>query len=160
MSLSTDGTQEFTCSIPRYYISPETNEKIINPRWEDIKKGVLAENTRVLKVFVIEQGETKVYPFIVDKIIDKRDAHFSVYKEITASGLAFAELGKVGLRLELNSHVVETDYKKDTNTVAVIDYWLDKVFPNEKDDEGNIIRWLTPWSYDIRMDWRHYSDAE
>jgi hypothetical protein len=55
---------------------------------------------------------------------------------------------------------VETDYKKDTNTVAVIDYWLDKVFPNEKDDEGNIIRWLTPWSYDIRMDWRHYSDAE
>jgi hypothetical protein len=97
----------------------------------------LAENTRVLKVFVIEEGETKVYPFIVDKIIDKRDSHFSVYKEITASGLAFAELGKTGLRLELNKDVVELDYKKDKNTVATLNYWLDKVFP--RDESGH---WL------------------
>ena len=102
-------------------------------------------------MFVIEEGETKVYPFIVDKIIDKRDSHFSVYKEITASGLAFAELGKVGLRLELNKDVVEADYKKDRNTVATLDYWLDKVFP--RDESGH---WLTPWSYEIRMDWRGY----
>lgn len=111
-------------------------------------------------MFVVEEGETKVYPFIVDEIIDKRDSHFSVYKEITASGLAFAELGKVGLRLELNKDVVEADYKKDKNTVATLDYWLDKVFPNEKDENGAIIRWLTPWSYDIRMDWSNYSDMD
>ena len=65
-----------------------------NPRWGDIKNGILAENTRILKVFLEEDGETKVYPFIVDKITDKRDSHFSVYKEIEANGLAFAELGK------------------------------------------------------------------
>jgi hypothetical protein len=61
----------------------------------------LAENTRILKVFVDYGNEIKVYPFIVDLIVDKRDSHFSVFREIEASGLAFAELGKVGHKLEL-----------------------------------------------------------
>ena len=38
-----------------------------------------------------------------------------------------------------------------------MDYWLDKVFPNEKDANGKIIKWLTPWCYEIRMDWSHHS---
>ena len=38
-----------------------------------------------------------------------------------------------------------------------MDYWLDKVFPNEKDADGKIIKWLTPWCYEIRMDWSHHS---
>lgn len=37
-----------------------------------------------------------------------------------------------------------------------IQYWLDQVFPNEKDENGNIIKWLTPWCYEIRMDWSQY----
>lgn len=130
-----------------------------NPRWGDIKNGILAENTRILKVFLEEDGEIKVYPFIVDKITDKRDSHFSVYKEIEANGLAFAELGKQGYKLELNSHTVEVDLEKDKNTVTTIQYWLDKVFPNEKDQNGNIIKWLTPWCYELRMDWSNYTAA-
>lgn len=94
VEIKDDGSQSFTCSIPKFYINPETNLKMENPRWGDIKNGILAENTRILKVFLEEDGETKVYPFIVDKITDKRDSHFSVYKEIEANGLAFAELGK------------------------------------------------------------------
>lgn len=101
--------------------------------------------------------KTKVYPFIIDKITDRRDSHFSIYKDIEASGMAFAELGKQGYKLELNSHTLETDYEKDLETVATVDYWLDKVFPNERDAAGNVIKWLTPWSYEIRMDWSHYS---
>ena len=101
--------------------------------------------------------KTKVYPFIIDKITDRRDSHFSIYKDIEASGMAFAELGKQGYKLELNSHTLETDYEKDPETVATVDYWLDKVFPNERDAAGNVIKWLTPWSYEIRMDWSHYS---
>ena len=101
--------------------------------------------------------KTKVYPFIIDKITDRRDSHFSIYKDIEASGMAFAELGKQGYKLELNSHTLETDYEKDPKTVATVDYWLDKVFPNERDAAGNVIKWLTPWSYEIRMDWSHYS---
>lgn len=101
--------------------------------------------------------KTKVYPFIIDKITDRRDSHFSIYKDIEASGMAFAELGKQGYKLELNSHTLETDYEKDPETVATVDYWLDKVFPNKRDAAGNVIKWLTPWSYEIRMDWSHYS---
>ena len=101
--------------------------------------------------------KTKVYPFIIDKITDRRDSHFSIYKDIEASGMAFAELGKQGYKLELNSHTLETDYEKDPKTVATVDYWLDKVFPNERDAAGNVVKWLTPWSYEIRMDWSHYS---
>ena len=159
MSLKGDGTQSFTCSVPKYYINPETNQKIINPRWEDINNGVLAENTRVLKVFLQTDTEIKIYPFIIDKITDKRDSHFSVYREIEASGLAFSDLGKVGYKLELNSNTLETDYEKDNTVVATIDYWLDKVFPNEKDKNGKIIKWLTPWCYEIRMDWSIYTES-
>lgn len=157
ITLSDDGTQTLTCSIPRFYIDPKTNKKEINPRWEDINNGVLAENTRILKVFI---NEEKVYPFIVDKIVDKRDSHFAVYKEITANGLAFAELGKVGLKLELTSDTVEADYEKDNTVVPTINYWLDKVFPNEKDESGKVIKWNTPWCYEIRMDWRDYTDKD
>jgi hypothetical protein len=133
----------------------------------------LAENTRVLKVFLKdeENGENKVYPFIVDKITDKRDSHFSIYKEVECTGLAFAELGKTGYKLELNSYTIETDYEKDNTVIPTLQYWLDKVFPNRKltnavgdlilDEEGNpiIAEWLTPWCYEIRMDWSHHSAA-
>lgn len=159
IEIKDDGSQSFTCSIPKFYINPENNLKVENPRWGDIKNGILAENTRVLKVFLEEDGETKVYPFIVDKITDKRDSHFSVYKEVEANGLAFAELGKQGYKLELNSHTVEVDLEKDKNTVTTIQYWLDKVFPNEKDQNGNIIKWLTPWCYELRMDWSYHTAA-
>lgn len=141
-----------------------------NPRWEDINKGVLAENTRILKVFLKDEqkDKIKIYPFIVDKIIDKRDSHFAVYKEITCSGMAFSELGKVGYKLELNQEIFDIDQKtlRDTNPekadkmLPTLDYWLDKVFPNEKNSEGKIIKWLTPWSYEIRMDWKHYSSPD
>ena len=60
--------------------------------------------------------------------------------------------------MELNSHTLETDYEEDSNTVATIDYWLDKVFPNKKDSNGKITEWLTPWCYEIRMDWSYYSE--
>ena len=46
-----DGTQSFTFQVPKYYIDQETNQRTLNPHWEDINNGVLAENTRILKVF-------------------------------------------------------------------------------------------------------------
>jgi hypothetical protein len=67
-------------------------------------------------------------------------------------------LGKTGYKLELNSHTLETEYEEDETIVATIDYWLDKVFPNEKDSKGKIVKWLSPWCYEIRMDWTHYSE--
>ena len=157
MEIKDDGTQTFTCKIPKFYLSEMPNEHIINPRWQDAENGILAENTRVLKVTVqFSETEQKTFPFIIDKIVNKRDKDFSAYKEITGNGLAFSELGKIGYKLELNSHTLETDFAKDDTTVATIDYWLDKVFPNEKDEDGVVTKWLTPWCYEIRMDWRGY----
>jgi hypothetical protein len=142
-----------------------------NPRWADVINGVLAENTRVLKVFLKdeENGEDKIYPFIIDKITDKRDSHFSVYKEIECSGLAFAELGKTGYKLELTSDIVYLELEENPDLVPIMNYWLDKVFPNKKltNDAGELIldengdpivsEWLTPWCYEICMDWSHHS---
>lgn len=157
MEIKDDGSQTFTCKIPKFCLSEIPNEQIINPRWQDAENGILAENTRVLKVTVqFSETEQKTFPFIIDKIINKREKNFSTYKEITGNGLAFAELGKIGYKLELNSHTLETDFAKDDTTVATIDYWLDKVFPNEKDEDGVVTKWLTPWCYEIRMDWRGY----
>lgn len=159
MTIEKNGTQTFSCKIPKYYLTHNHNEKAINPRWQDIENGVLAENTRVLKVSIqFSDTEAKIYPFIIEKIVNKRDTDFSVYKEINATGLAFAELGKIGYKLELNNTILENDFSKDPTTLATIDYWLDKVFPNEKDENGVITKWLTPWSYEIRMDWSGYFD--
>lgn len=52
------------------------------------------------------------------------------------------------------------EFEKNPNIVATIDYWLDKVFPNERDENGKVIKWLTPWCYEIRMDWSHYIDKD
>ena len=113
---------------------------------------------------------------VIDKITDSRDSHFTIYKQIEASGLAFAELGKVGYKLELTKDIVLDEIKAaqdihkwdkeydnpptlEGNTIVTnINYWLDKVFPNQKDENNNITKWLTPWCYEIRMDWRYYAE--
>lgn len=114
---------------------------------------VLAENTRILKAFVRFDDKIKIYPFIIDKIVDSRDDNFSVYKQVSANGLAFAELGKVGYKLELTQDTLELEVEKDNTIVPTIDYWLDKVFPSEKDANGNVKRWLTPWCYEVRTEY-------
>ena len=114
---------------------------------------VLAENTRILKAFVRFDDKIKIYPFIIDKIVDSRDDNFSVYKQVSANGLAFAELGKVGYKLELTQDILELEVEKDNTIVPTIDYWLDKVFPSEKDANGKVKRWLTPWCYEVRTEY-------
>lgn len=114
---------------------------------------VLAENTRILKAFVRFDDKVKIYPFIIDKIVDSRDDNFSVYKQVSANGLAFAELGKVGYKLELTQDTLELEVEKDNTIVPTINYWLDKVFPSEKDANGNVKRWLTPWCYEVRTEY-------
>lgn len=114
---------------------------------------VLAENTRILKAFVRFDDKVKIYPFIIDKITDSRDDNFSVYKQVSANGLAFAELGKVGYKLELTQDTLELEVEKDNTIVPTINYWLDKVFPSEKDANGKVKRWLTPWCYEVRTEY-------
>lgn len=156
MEIKDDGTQTLQFKIPKYFYGEVPNTRLTNPRWKDVETGILAENTRVLKVTIQFADRTKVFPFIIDEIVNRRDKDFSVYKEVKGNGLAFAELGKIGYKLELTSDVLEDDFAEDDTVVANINYWLDKVFPNVRDEAGNVLRWLTPWSYEIRMDWRGY----
>ncbi len=160
VTVSSDGSQKFSCTIPKYYIDPKTNVKTLNPRWGDITNGVLAENTRILKVFIQFDNETKVYPFIIDKITDKRDKSHQVFKQIEGSGLAFAELGKQGYKLELKQELVEEELETNPDLLTNVQYWADKVFPNTKDTNGKITEWLTPWCYEVRMDWSLYNDIQ
>ena len=48
---------------------------------------------------------------VIDKITDSRDSHFAIYKQVEASGLAFAELGKIGYKLELTKDIVLDEIK-------------------------------------------------
>ena len=73
--------------------------------------------------------------------------------------LAFAELGKVGYKIEFRDQTIKDDWETNENLLPIINYWLDKVFPNKRDENGKITDWLTPWSYEIRMDWSSYTDA-
>ena len=134
--------------------------RVENPRWRDAENGILAENTRVIKVFVQYPDGEKIFPFIIDKITDTRDNNFQVMKQVEASGLAFAELGKTGYKLEFSQQTIEDDWEENDEVLPTMNYWLDKVFPNEKDSDGKITRWLTPWSYEIRMDWSGYVDED
>ena len=162
---NTDGSSSLSFSIPKYYISQSDNKKYLNPHWENQitdyrgnenenwSYGVLAENTRILKAFVRFNDKIKVYPFIIDKITDSRDNNFSVYKKVSANGLAFAELGKIGYKLELTQDTLELELESNSEITPTINYWLDKVFPNEKDANGNIINWLTSWCYEIKTEY-------
>lgn len=57
---------------------------------------------------------------------------------------------------------MELEENKDNadSIIPTINYWLDKVFPNVKDATGKITKWLTPWSYEIKMDWSDYSEED
>lgn len=160
LSLSSDGTHELSFKIPKWYYDPKQG-RIENPRWRDTENGIIAENTRVLKVSGIQfkNGKTKVLPFIIESIKDGRDKHFETYKEVKATGYGFADLGKQGYKLELNYDLVDRERKNDPDITPTINYWLDKVFPNTKDESGKVISWDTPWCYEIRMDYEIESAA-
>jgi hypothetical protein len=67
----------------------------------------------------------------------------------------------VGYKIELSQELLLSEYEDNTELIPTIDYWLDKVFPNVRDEKsGKIIKWLTPWCYEIRMDWSHYADKD
>lgn len=48
---------------------------------------------------------------------------------------------------------MEKDYEANPEMRPTLQYWLDQVFPNERNKEGKITKWLTPWCYEISMDW-------
>ena len=146
-----DGTQELSFNIPMYYY--EDGRLVENPIWYNVVNGALIVNLRKLKLIFNkgEEGE-EVFEFVINKVVETH-ANGELYCEITAEGLAFQELGKVGYKISLkaddfineyNEWYNSTDENKPAEPKNNLNYWCDKIFKNSK------------WDYEIQMDWSSY----
>ena len=150
-NLKNDGTQELSFSIPMYY--REKGELVENPVWFQANSGVLLVNLRKLKlIFHKNTSAARVFEFVITDITERHtDGQLSL--EVTASGLAFQELGKVGYKISLNQDTFMLDYEEwaededadpAAEPIATIDYWMDKILKNSN------------WKYKVKMDWAAY----
>ena len=162
MSLNTDGTQDFSFSIPMYII--DGAEKKENPIWYNTLNGNLAINMRKIKVIFNKKKEhEKVFEFLITKVIEKHEKGELVC-EVSCEGLAFHELGKVGYKISLQQEMFEEDYRKwaegeveGDEPIANIQYWLNQ-FLTPYPNNGIIKR--NKWYYQIRMNWGSFSYAD
>ena len=146
-----DGTQELSFNIPMYYY--EDGRLVENPIWYNVINGALIVNLRKLKLIFNkgEEGE-EIFEFVISKVTETH-TNGQLYCEVTAEGLAFQELGKVGYKISLKSQDFIDEYNEwynstDENKPAEpknnLNYWCDKIFKNSK------------WDYEIQMDWSSY----
>ena len=161
-----DGTQELTFSIPMYY--RDEGKLIENPIWYDIINGALIVNLRKLKL-IFNKGDKReeVFEFVISKVTETH-TDGQLRCEVTAEGLAFQELGKVGYKVSLMSQDFIDEYNnwynstvgKDTEDEIFdypdeeakaaaepknnLNYWCDKLFKNSR------------WDYEIQMDWSSF----
>ena len=149
------------------YYRNEMGELIENPIWYNVINGSLIVNLRKLKL-IFNKGEKgqngspkkeEVFEFIITKVSETH-TDGQLHCEVTAEGLAFQELGKVGYKISLSSQDFLDEYQewyetevgegKDFSTQALkdaaepknnINYWCEKIFKNSH------------WDYEIQMDW-------
>lgn len=144
--IKNDGTQELSFSIPMYY--RENGELIENPIWYNVINGSLIVNLRKLKlIFNKGEIEEEVVEFVINNVVETH-TDGQLRCEVTAEGLAFQELGKVGYKISLLSQDFIDEYNEwaesDRSTEEPknnINYWCEKIFKNSR------------WTYSIQMDW-------
>lgn len=132
-----------------------------NPIWYNVINGFLIVNLRKLKVIFNkgEEGKEEIYEFVITRVAETH-TDGQLHCEVTAEGLAFQELGKIGYKISLSSEAFLDEYetwynaevgegkdypsqdKKDkAEPKNNIDYWCKKIFTNSK------------WDYEVQMDW-------
>ena len=161
MSLNTDGTQDFSFTIPMYI--NEGAERKENPIWYNAINGNLAINMRKIKViFNKKKINERVFEFLITKVTEKHE-NGELMCEVSCEGLAFHELGKVGYKISLQQEDFENDYAEwaesnndEEEPIANIQYWLNKFLTARP--EGNLIK--NKWYYEISMDWSSFSYAD
>ena len=161
MRLNTDGTAELEFNIPMYIHMIEYKENegsithnIENPRWYDVKRGLLMVGLRKIKViFNKNTNDEEIYEFLVMQVNEEHGEDNSLYCRVQCSGLAFQELGKKGFKRSLSAEEYYLDYNNYWDAedksgleepINNINYWCEKVF-NGSD-----------WTYSIQMDWEIY----
>ena len=97
-----------------------------------------------------EKGKEEIFEFVISKVTETHtDGQLKC--EVTAEGLAFQELGKVGYKISLLSDDFNEEYNKwaESDKTAPepknnLNYWCNKIFENSR------------WDYEIQMDWTAY----
>ena len=161
--IKNDGTQELNFSIPMYY--REEGILVENPIWFNVINGSLIVNLRKLKLIFNkgEEGE-EIIEFVINNVTETH-ADGQLRCEVTAEGLAFQELGKVGYKISLASQDFIDEYnewysktvgtgegydysseeaKELDKPINNINYWCEKIFANSY------------WDYEIQMDWSSF----
>ncbi len=164
--IKNDGTQELSFTIPMYY--RENGILIENPIWYNVINGALIVNLRKLKVIFNKgnKGE-EVFEFVINKVTETH-SDGQLKCEVSAEGLAFQELGKVGYKISLLSQDFIDEYNDWYNS-TVGKNTEDKTFdyPNKEakaaaEPKNNINYWCkkifknSHWTYSIQMDWSSY----
>lgn len=145
MTIKDDGTLEFSFSIPMYI--REDGKKKENPLWFNTRNGNVLVDLRKLKVIFNKKvpKKEKVFEFLITKVTEKHEKG-SLICEVTAEGLAFHELGKIGYKIALTKDTFYNDFETDNQIKATLNYWCEKIFGTENHKK-------TRWDYEICMDW-------
>ena len=155
-SIKDDGTEEFSFSIPMYYMNAE-GRRIQNPLWVNKINGNLVAALRKIKL-IFKKGSNKpvIYEMLITKVSEKHSG-FQLTCEVNCEGLAFHELGKIGYRIALQKDAYYNEYNEAFEAVPDeltqerpplpinnIQYWNDKIFTLDGKN-----KWQ--WTYEVRM---------
>lgn len=164
LSIKTDGTIDFSCILPVKYFDQTTKQFVQNPLWYDsIKDKYYLTSFKKIKVVIYDKPEGSTIPYsiyeiVINKVDEVREGG-QIICNITGTGLAFFELGKVGKQIILNTDTVEAEIVEEGSVDKVnINYWADKIFPNHYDVGLGHTIWDSPWQYEVRMSWPGYTD--
>lgn len=156
-----DGTEEFNFSIPMYLY--EGKNRIINPLWESVENGIIIQDMRKIKVTYNKNTQyEKTFEFIITEL-EERHTSDQLYCDVTCSGLAFHELGKIGYKITMNADDINNDDydyfigKIYTQPHATLNYWMNKILPYLPKKESEIDP--SQWYYKVEMDWSAFSDG-
>ena len=162
LSMTRLGEITLTFTIPIVIYNKQTKQWEDNTLWYNKlrEEGNLAVEKKVKVIFDKNKkinGEYvhRIVETVITGITETRDGR-QLYCNVTATGLAFKWLGKIGYTITLDSDTVLLEEEdKDITIEPTINYWLDKIFP--RNTEGV---WLTPWRYDIQMSYDYGSKRE
>lgn len=165
MTLSDDGTQDLSFTIPMYI--KQNKQLIENPIWYNTRNGNLIANMRKIKViFRKTQDKEKIYEFLITQI-EESHSDDQLMCSLTCEGLAFHELGKIGYKHELSSDQFLAEYnewadgeKTIPEPVNNLQYWVEHQLgiPPLPTGEGAVID-PQVWYYKVDMNWDAYVDS-
>ncbi len=154
VSLKDDGTQELTFTVPMYYRAEGEYKE--NPLWYSFHNGAILVNLRKIKIiFNKGNSDEEIIEFVITNVVETHN-NGTLECNITAQGLPFQELGKIGFKKSLSQDDFLLEYEEwfskygeEKNPEvpeprATIDYWCNKIFKDSN------------WTYSVQMDWSAY----